>query len=176
MPSPQSFSEVDDATASNTLFTAHRVEEKPQRRHMIRMGIRVIQKASMPPISLNSMTPYPPSSENPPHAILTKQFFLSDGQVKLEVLLDKAAYEHGDSIRVTVSISNESKKHIRRLKVNNRTLRITEQDSNKITLQNFFVVIKFHVAFSDTCNPTRRCLYVLQRKIQKRSSDGRRQR
>lgn len=81
------------------------------------MGIRVVQKACMPPRPMNSMTQEPPSTENPPHAIVSKQFLLSDGKVTLEALLDKAAYAHGDSIHVTVSILNESRKHIRRLKV-----------------------------------------------------------
>lgn len=84
----------------------------------------MVQKACMPPISLNSMNPHPPSTENPPHAILTKQFLLSDGKVKLEALLDKAAYAHGDSIEVTVSILNDSKKYIRGLKVSKRKFKI----------------------------------------------------
>lgn len=81
------------------------------------MGIRVIQRATMPPKSSNSLSQQPLSEENPPHAVLNKPFFLSDGKVKLEASLDKAVYMHGDSIHVNVSITNETKKCVRRLKV-----------------------------------------------------------
>lgn len=81
------------------------------------MGIRVIQRATMPPKSSSSVSQQPSADENPPHVTLNKQFLLSDGKIKLEASLDKAVYSHGDTIQVSVSIVNETKKSIRRLKV-----------------------------------------------------------
>lgn len=81
------------------------------------MGIRVIQRASMPPKSTNSHSQQPLSEKNLPHATLNKTFLLSDGMIKLDACLDKAVYNHGDSINVKVHIANETKKYVRRLKV-----------------------------------------------------------
>ncbi|KAK7605469.1 hypothetical protein V9T40_007327 [Parthenolecanium corni] len=97
-------------------FAAHRTDEKQHRRNTVRMGIRVIQRATVPPKSSSSMSQQPSCEENPPHVTLNKQFLLSDGKIKLEASLDKAVYSHGDSIQVSVSIINETKKSIRRLK------------------------------------------------------------
>lgn len=99
-------------------FTATRADEKLNRRNYVRMGIRVIQRAAMPPQSSNNNSSQVPQFDVPtPHVVLNKPFLLSEGKVKLEASLDKAVYSHGDSIQVNVSITNETKKTVRRLKV-----------------------------------------------------------
>ncbi|KAI5630783.1 hypothetical protein NE865_16505 [Phthorimaea operculella] len=52
----------------------------------------------------------------PPRAAVEKPFLLSDGRVELEAWLDKATYSHGESISVSVIISNQSSKTVRRIK------------------------------------------------------------
>ncbi|CAH2100318.1 unnamed protein product [Euphydryas editha] len=52
----------------------------------------------------------------PPRATVEKPFLLSDGRVELEAWLDKATYSHGESIAVSVVISNNSSKTVRRIK------------------------------------------------------------
>ncbi|KAG6465280.1 hypothetical protein O3G_MSEX015045 [Manduca sexta] len=51
-----------------------------------------------------------------PRATVEKPFLLSDGRVELEAWLDKAAYSHGESIKVSVVIANHSSKTVRRIK------------------------------------------------------------
>nr|XP_034841206.1 arrestin homolog [Maniola hyperantus] len=51
-----------------------------------------------------------------PRATVEKPFLLSDGRVELEAWLDKATYSHGESILVSVLISNHSSKTVRRIK------------------------------------------------------------
>ncbi|CAF4836625.1 unnamed protein product [Pieris macdunnoughi] len=53
----------------------------------------------------------------PPRVAVEKPFLLSDGRVELEAWLDKATYFHGESINVSVLITNHSSKTIRRIKV-----------------------------------------------------------
>ncbi len=57
------------------------------------------------------------NEESRPRATLDKTFLFSDGAIKLEAALDKAVYSHEDTVNVTLSINNETKKNIRRLKV-----------------------------------------------------------
>ncbi|KPI95438.1 PREDICTED: arrestin homolog [Papilio xuthus] len=52
-----------------------------------------------------------------PRATVEKPFLLSDGRVELEGWLDKATYSHGESIHVTIVVSNHSSKTVRRIKV-----------------------------------------------------------
>nr|QDR50908.1 arr2-like protein [Heliconius melpomene] len=53
----------------------------------------------------------------PPRATVEKPFILSDGRVELEAWLDKATYSHGESIAVSVVVSNHSSKTGRRIKI-----------------------------------------------------------
>lgn len=52
-----------------------------------------------------------------PEATIEKPFLLSDGKVMLSASLDKGIYSHGEEVRVTVNIRNNSSKTIRRIKV-----------------------------------------------------------
>ncbi|XP_050293453.1 arrestin homolog [Anthonomus grandis grandis] len=51
-----------------------------------------------------------------PKAVVEKQFLLSDGKIFLSASLDKGIYSHGEEIRVSVQIRNNSSKTIRRIK------------------------------------------------------------
>ncbi|XP_014213502.1 arrestin homolog [Copidosoma floridanum] len=58
------------------------------------------------------------SEEEPiPHAVVEKQFLLSDGRVRLEASLDRANYSHGDAITVSVNVVNNSGKSVKRIEV-----------------------------------------------------------
>ncbi|KAL1131410.1 hypothetical protein AAG570_011027 [Ranatra chinensis] len=70
------------------------------------MGVRVVQAGGGAG-----------STVQPPRATATKPFILSDGKITLEASLDKADYQHGDSIHVTLAINNTTNKTIRRIKV-----------------------------------------------------------
>ncbi|XP_014476643.1 PREDICTED: arrestin homolog [Dinoponera quadriceps] len=125
-------------------YVAERADEKFHRKTTIRMGIRVIQRTTKPPLPSTTMYSVPPfqvlsipsriqvcktrmeSTENEiieddenmgPHAAVEKPFLLSDGRVGLEAKLDRAIYAHGDSITVHVYVSNNSSKSVRRIKV-----------------------------------------------------------
>lgn len=60
-----------------------------------------------------------PAAEDPPipHAVVEKQFLLSDGRVRLEASLDRAIYGHGDAITVRVHVTNNSGKSVKRIEV-----------------------------------------------------------
>ncbi|KAH1005435.1 hypothetical protein HUJ04_006425, partial [Dendroctonus ponderosae] len=63
-----------------------------------------------------SMAAYLAAVPNP-EATVEKQFLLSDGKVILSATLDKGIYSHGEEIRVSVQIRNNSSKTVRRIKV-----------------------------------------------------------
>ncbi|CAG9766760.1 unnamed protein product [Ceutorhynchus assimilis] len=63
-----------------------------------------------------SMAAYVAGVPNP-HANVEKPFLLSDGKVCLSASLDKGIYSHGEDIRVSVQIKNNSSKTIKRIKV-----------------------------------------------------------
>ncbi|XP_029037103.1 phosrestin-2-like isoform X2 [Osmia bicornis bicornis] len=125
-------------------YVAERADEKLHRKTTVRMGIRVIQRTSKPPLPDTGVYSVPVSSspflasrsqacktrvtfaeneiaedeENTaPHAAVEKPFLLSDGRVGLEAKLDRAIYAHGDSIAVHVNVNNNSSKSVRRIKV-----------------------------------------------------------
>ncbi|XP_076627762.1 arrestin homolog isoform X1 [Colletes latitarsis] len=125
-------------------YVAERADEKLHRKTTVRMGIRVIQRTTRPPLPATTVYSVPVSTtsstgsrtqpchtrvtfaENEiaedeenmgPHAAVEKPFLLSDGRVGLEGRLDRAVYGHGDSITVHVSVNNNSSKSVRRIKV-----------------------------------------------------------
>ncbi|KYN21804.1 Phosrestin-2 [Trachymyrmex cornetzi] len=126
------------------VYVAERADERLHRKTTVRMGIRVIQRATKPPLPSTTMYSVPLSREPStslriqgsktrvalaeneiieddenvgPHAAVEKPFLLSDGRVRLEAGLDHAIYEHGDLINVHVNVSNNSNKSVRRIKV-----------------------------------------------------------
>ena len=59
-----------------------------------------------------------PESENTtPYAAFSKPLRLADGQVELEATLDKAVYDRGEDVGVSVSIANHSSRNVRKIKV-----------------------------------------------------------
>ncbi|XP_054729378.1 uncharacterized protein LOC129238377 [Anastrepha obliqua] len=53
-----------------------------------------------------------------PQGAVDKPFLLQDGRVGLQASLDKAWYTHGEEICVTVNIKNDSRKTVRKVRVN----------------------------------------------------------
>ncbi|XP_050473603.1 phosrestin-2-like isoform X5 [Bombus huntii] len=125
-------------------YVAERADEKLHRKTTVRMGIRVVQRTTKPPLPATSVYSVPVSAspspgsrgqacktrvsfmeneitedeENAgPHAAVEKPFLLSDGRVGLEARLDRAIYAHGDPITVHVNVNNNSSKTVRRIKV-----------------------------------------------------------
>ncbi|KAL0276232.1 UNVERIFIED_CONTAM: hypothetical protein PYX00_003841 [Menopon gallinae] len=104
-------------------YIADRPEEKLQRRSTVRMAIRVVQRAAgkiapKEPVADQTITPISTIVEQaPPRALVDKPFLLSDGKVELEASLNKAVYNHGESVSVTVQVRNNSGKTVRRIKV-----------------------------------------------------------
>ncbi|XP_015182749.1 PREDICTED: arrestin homolog isoform X2 [Polistes dominula] len=123
------------------VYMADRPEDKLHEKSTIRMGIRVIQRTTKPPLPCLTMYSVPASRIIPkiqtckmrssfstneivdevenivPQAAIEKPFLLSDGHVGLEARLDRAIYTHDDSITVHVNVNNNSSKSIRRIKV-----------------------------------------------------------
>lgn len=59
-----------------------------------------------------------PESDNvTPYAAFSKSLRLADGQVELEATLDKAVYDRGEDVGVSVSIANHSSRNVRKIKV-----------------------------------------------------------
>ncbi|XP_034249034.1 arrestin homolog [Thrips palmi] len=123
-------------------YVAERPEEKVNRRSMVRMGIRVLHMAPGVPHPIAAPAPAPaptpapasdadadpaadgqepepePASQlRPPHAAVDKPFLLSDGKVELEASLNKAVYNHGETVMVNVAVHNNSSRSVRRIKV-----------------------------------------------------------
>ncbi|XP_031367811.1 phosrestin-2-like isoform X2 [Apis dorsata] len=123
-------------------YIADRADEKLHRKTTVRMGIRVIQRTTKPPLPATNTYSVPVSAspsrdqsckarvsfvqnheitedeENMgPRAAVEKPFLLSDGRVGLEARLDRAIYAHGDPITVHVNVNNNSSKTVRRIKV-----------------------------------------------------------
>ncbi|XP_052125594.1 arrestin homolog [Frankliniella occidentalis] len=101
-------------------YVAERPEEKVNRRSMVRMGIRVLHMAPGMPHPSPAPPPAPvlaPAPQRPPHAAVDKPFLLSDGKVELEASLNKAVYNHGETVMVNVAVHNNSSRSVRRIKV-----------------------------------------------------------
>ncbi|XP_044730554.1 arrestin homolog [Chrysoperla carnea] len=80
-------------------YVAERADEKLQKRSTVRMGLRVLQHAAIPP-----------------HRTIVKTFMMSEGQIELEGSLDKSIYSHGESVFVNIQVNNRSHKTVRRIK------------------------------------------------------------
>ncbi|KAK8407855.1 hypothetical protein O3P69_002414 [Scylla paramamosain] len=89
---------------SSSVHQRENPEDKPHKRSSIRMGMKLFQLA--------------PENENTtPYAAFSKQLRLADGQVELEATLDKAVYDRGEDVGVSVSIANHSSRNVRKIKV-----------------------------------------------------------
>jgi arrestin-2 len=52
-----------------------------------------------------------------PTSIVNKGFSFSQGQVTLEVTLDKDIYYHGERVAARINVTNTSRKSVRNIKV-----------------------------------------------------------
>ncbi|XP_066595151.1 arrestin homolog isoform X2 [Prorops nasuta] len=112
-------------------FIAERADEKLNVKTTVRMAIRVIQRSTLPPLPATTVYTVPNSTlllspvgselqneeEAGPHAAVEKPFILNGGRIRLEAKLDRSIYAHGDSIAVQVSVTNNSSRTVRRIKV-----------------------------------------------------------
>ncbi|KAK6641667.1 hypothetical protein RUM44_013382 [Polyplax serrata] len=98
-------------------YIADRPDEKQYRRSTVRMGLRVLQRATRKTNSTEDLQKISQVEAEPPHVMVEKPLLLSDGKIELEARLDKAFYYHGESVDVTVGVRNNSRKTIRRIKV-----------------------------------------------------------
>nr|XP_053629004.1 arrestin homolog isoform X3 [Cherax quadricarinatus] len=86
------------------IFVGETAEDKPHKRSSIRMGVKLYQLCTGEERAL-------------PYAAASKQLLLAEGQVELEATLDKAVYERGEEVTVSVSVSNHSSRNVRRIKI-----------------------------------------------------------
>ena len=56
-------------------------------------------------------------SNSLPHAVSSKEFLLTEGNVSVEATLDKDVYERDEAIAVNVSVTNNSSKSVKKIKV-----------------------------------------------------------
>ncbi|XP_071492740.1 beta-arrestin-1-like isoform X1 [Diadema antillarum] len=88
-------------------YVAETMDEKPHKRNSVRLAIRKVT--------------YAPDVPGPqPGAEATKDFVMSPGQLHLEATLDKEMYYHGESIDVNVTISNNSNRTVKKIRVSVR--------------------------------------------------------
>lgn len=88
-------------------FVSEDSEEKAHKRNSVRLAIRKIQFA--------------PDKKGPqPTAEVQKLFLLSDKPLNLEASLDKDLYYHGETISVNVQVTNNSSKHVKKIKISVR--------------------------------------------------------
>ncbi|XP_023287744.1 phosrestin-2 [Orussus abietinus] len=129
------------------VYVANCADGEQNRKSIVQMGIRVIQRTNLPPpptttlysvgstsgpslisrvvagdiqrfMSVDNDSEIMSDTEpTPPSAAVEKPFLLSDGRVLLEAKLNRAIYAHGDPIEVNVNVTNNSNKSVRRIKV-----------------------------------------------------------
>ena len=93
------------------IFLGESIEQRPHKRSSVKMGVKLYQISSL-------MSPVPP------HAASSKQFLLTEGHVSLEATLDKEVYEREEPITVNISVTNNSSKSVKKIKVSRNVSRI----------------------------------------------------
>ncbi|XP_045115157.1 arrestin homolog [Portunus trituberculatus] len=86
------------------IFVGANAEDQPQRRSCVRLLIRRFQYA-------------PAKQGRKPTASCTKEFLLSPGKLHLQVALDRQIYYHEEAVKVAVTVSNQSNKQVKKVKV-----------------------------------------------------------
>ncbi|KAK5860469.1 hypothetical protein PBY51_021944 [Eleginops maclovinus] len=85
-------------------FSVENLDTKPRKRSTVTLTIRKVQ--------------YAPDSEEPaPSAEISREFVMSDKPLHVKASLDKEMYYHGQAVKVNVSITNDSSKHIKSIVV-----------------------------------------------------------
>ncbi|XP_067853455.1 arrestin-C-like [Heptranchias perlo] len=85
-------------------FCADNLEEKIHKRNSVKLIIRKIRYA-------------PEQSSVQPKAEMTRRFLMSDKPLQLEASLDKEMFYHGEPIEVTVCITNNTSKVVKKIKL-----------------------------------------------------------
>ncbi|XP_063712886.1 arrestin red cell-like isoform X3 [Symsagittifera roscoffensis] len=90
-------------------YVADSLEDKPHKRNSVRLAIRKLT--------------YAPKKQAPqPSAETSREFIMSSNPLHLEASLDKEMYYHGESISVNVTITNNSNKSVKKVKVSVRQI------------------------------------------------------
>lgn len=87
------------------VFVADSAQEKPHRRNSVTLAVRKVQ--------------FSPADKflRQPSTMASKGFTFSSGKLNMEVTLDRELYYHGQQIAPTLSISNNSKKTVKNIKI-----------------------------------------------------------
>ncbi|XP_075338253.1 S-arrestin a [Odontesthes bonariensis] len=83
-------------------FSAESQDAKVRKRSTVKLMLRKVQYA-------------PESQEEAPSVETTKEFVMSDKPLHVQASLDKELYYHGESIKVTVSVTNNSNKNVKNI-------------------------------------------------------------
>jgi len=90
-------------------YVADSLEDKPHKRNSVRLAIRKLT--------------YAPKKQAPqPSAETSREFIMSSNPLHLEASLDKEMYYHGETISVNVTITNNSNKSVKKVKVSVRQI------------------------------------------------------
>ncbi|ELT93486.1 hypothetical protein CAPTEDRAFT_177196 [Capitella teleta] len=88
-------------------YVAENQDDKPHKRNSVSLAIRKLTYA-----------PEEPAPQ--PSAEATKEFMMSQGNLRLECSLEKEKYYHGESIAVNVLVDNNSNKSVKKVKISVR--------------------------------------------------------
>lgn len=90
-------------------YVAESLEDKPHKRSSVRLAIRKLTYA-------------PKKAAPQPSAETSREFIMSSNPLHLEASLDKEMYYHGESINVNVTITNNSNKSVKKVKISVRQI------------------------------------------------------
>ncbi|XP_069755196.1 beta-arrestin-1-like [Narcine bancroftii] len=111
---PDKFCSVDFEVIA---FCVSNLEEKIRKRSSVRLAIRKVQ--------------YAPDRAGPqPTAQISKHFLMSDQPLHLMASLNKEIYYHGESISISVQVTNNSSKHVKSIRL------AVEQTTNVVLYSN----------------------------------------
>ncbi|EFA07498.1 arrestin 2 [Tribolium castaneum] len=88
------------------IYVAANEEDKGHKRSTVTLAIKKLQMLSQPRIITRL-----------PSSVVSKGFTFSSGKINLEVTLDREIYYHGEQIGANITISNNSRKSVRNIKV-----------------------------------------------------------
>ncbi|XP_069748836.1 arrestin-C-like [Narcine bancroftii] len=103
-PGPEDHGQACGVDFEVKAFCADNLDEKIHKRNSVRLIIRKVQYA-------------PEERVLPPKAEATRQFLLSDKPLQLEASLGKEMYYHNEPIDITIHISNNTSKVVKKIKL-----------------------------------------------------------
>lgn len=86
-------------------FVGDNIEERGHKRSSVTLAIKKLQYAP------------PTRGRRLPSSLVSKGFTFSQGKLNLEVTLDREIYYHGEKVAGTVTVSNNSRKSVKNIKV-----------------------------------------------------------